>query len=302
MSSNTGAAYIIIFFSISLLFTSVVVSWMLFNAYGIESVSPINLQNFESDSVIDFKTSDGSGDNNLMLLSGNWPYTEGIGRTSDSYDSYLLFNNAGAANAGAHTNTYRINNSNQLDYSIVLSYSSVRVQEVIVSGDGFHVVDGLPSDLFADWFNNEVFFYPYPNANQLTDVEIKTVFNPALGSGAIDTGDSINVLDFYLNGQILFTFDGSVGSQMEPIVKAYYGGVGSKNNIGLTIESFNTVARPSAQNVLDIAQMGISYISTILSMVLWNIPAQYFPWELNLLLIKSQAFCVGVGVWFWIRG
>lgn len=296
MSSNTGAAQIIIFFAISLFFSSLAISWFLFQAYGV-NLSPIPMELFYSDNAIDFKSGDGSGNGNLYLVGGNWNYNTGVGRVADAENAYLLFNNAGASNAGAHTNTYRINNTNQRDYSIVLSYSGVRVQKVVVAQDGFHVLDDIP---IASWFgSHEVYFFPYANANKLTNVEIKTVFD--VTEDTIADSDS-QALYFYLNGNLLFTTGNVYGMQIEPITKAYYGGIGSENNIGLTVESFNTVAKAEASQITDIAAMGLSYLGTIAQIIIWNVPAQFFPWELNFLLIKSQAFAIGVGIWFWIRG
>jgi hypothetical protein len=287
MAANTPSQ-IVIFFACSLLFTSVVLSWVVLQAYGI-SVAGIPFETLAGNSNIDL-----SGSSGYEEIGGAWVYDANSGKVSSASDSYLVFSGLKASNEAKYTNTYNVLNPNQEDYSIVLSYSLLRTQEVIVSSDGFHVVEhtiGL-SDLTGD---RELYFYPYEGANSLTDTKITTALNIA---ALVETNTQDNILDFYMNNNLIFSVPqsdelfGEWGSQMEIVTDVYYGGIGSKDNIGVSLKSFSSDSTGSSATLDSLT----AYFWTLLKMLVWNIDTQYCPWEINLLLIKSQEFALGVGI------
>ena len=285
--ANVSPAQIVIFFTISLLFTSLVTSWILLQAYGV-TIAGLPIELLSGNTQTDFTS--GANTQGSKEISGNWVYSSGIGRTADSADSYFVFNKLKANNEGKYINSYVVNNSNKKDYSIIVSYSWQRTQEVIVSQDGFHLIEhttGL-SNLVGD---REIYFYPYPNANQETNPNIKTVYN--LG-GVLNPNNQETTFDYYLDNNLLFSApsDSLWGAQMEGLVDVYYGGIGSKNNAGLTIEKFSSDSSSTSTSVTDL----IAYMTTLLKLLTWGIDAKYLPYEMNILLIKSQEFALGVGI------
>jgi len=287
MAANTPSQ-IVIFFACSLLFTSVVVSWILLQAYGI-GIAGVPFETLAGDSSIDLSAS-----SDLTEINGAWSYDVDNGRVSSASDSYLVFDGLKASNEAKYTNTYNILNPNQGDYSIVLSYSSLRTQEVIVESDGFHVIEhtiGL-SDLTGD---RELYFYPYEGANRLTNTKITTALNIA---ALVETNTQDNILDFYMNNKLIFSVPqseelfGEWGAQIGILSNVYYGGIGSKDNIGVSLKSFSSDSTGTSATLDSLT----AYFWVLIKMLVWNIDSQYFPMELNLLLIKSQEFALGIGI------
>jgi hypothetical protein len=285
MSQITPAG-IIIFFTISLLFTSVVTSWVLLQAFGVSIAGlPFELPN--GDATIDLSNTD-----DIEESGGAWTYTDGK-KVSTATDSYIVSRKVNHLQ-GVYTNTYQIDNPNQLDYSVVLTRSPFRTQEIIVQSDGFRVVEstiGL-SDIFGE---NTIYFYPYEGANQVTSANIKTKFD----TNAMLTPDvqDNSVVDFYFNGNPLFSvYQTSVNGfniQSQTITDVFYGGVGSKNNIGLGVSEFTTNSAGSTTSTFS----DLWNFATVLFKLLgWGIDSQYLPVELNLLLIKTQEFAIGIGI------
>ena len=283
--AQTGAIQVVIFFTISLLFTSLVVSWVLLQAYGVSIAGlPFELPN-EAQTIT-------LSDNSQFTGSG-WSYS-GNEQLSTNTDSYLLAKNTNYLNVlGSYVNSYTIDNPNQQDYSIVLTYSPIRTQEVIVNNDGFSVVEhtiGI-SDLLG---NREIYFYPYQGANQITNSKIETNFN--VGNLISNNGEP--VLDFKFNGQDLFNVNqgdnGGFNTQTQTLTDVYYGGVGSKNNVGLGVSSFSATGDTS--NVSNGVSDLWNFATVLFKLLGWGIDPQYLPMELNLILIKSQEFAIGIGI------
>jgi hypothetical protein len=283
--ANPAAPNIIIFFTISLLFTSLVTSWILLQAYGvtIAGLPFVIPSNTESITLSDTSQFIGSG----------WSYV-GNQQVSTNTNSYLLAKKTNYLNTlGSYDNSYTINNPNKLDYSIVLSYSPVRTQEVYVTNDGFTVLEHTigVSDLLGD---RTIYFYPYQGANQITNAQISTSFN----TGNLISNNGEPVLDFKFSGQDLFQVtqgdNGGFNTQTQTITDVYYGGVGSKNNIGLGVSSFSATGDTSnvSNGVSDLWNFAI----VLFKLLGWGIEPQYLPVELNLILIKSQEFAIGIGI------
>jgi hypothetical protein len=282
----------IAFFSISLVFSSVVISWMLINAYGV-SVVGMEFPNFGTNVNYDLKTTSSIP----ISQTGGWSQETGVGYVSSSNNEYLFFNNILPTGTGEITNTYIINNTAQSDYSIVLSYSDTwGAEEVLVSGDGFYLKSSNLLDAITD---NYIEQYSYSDANKVINAKIKTVYNP----NNFRSGE--DYLKFYLNDNLIFVTDGSKaqgGKEGLLSGNVYWAGVGSKDSNGLTVSSFSASSDKSTQGITSLLSSIQLWVTAILTLVVWNVDPQYLPWELNLLLVKSQAFCIGLGVFFWARG
>lgn len=276
---------LLVFFVTSVLFSAIVISWFLLNIYGVQ-VSGIALPLMQGGSYENFIDTSGSTD---VIQIGCWTYLAGTGQTALADNSYLLFNNVASNNDYKYTNEYDIENPLQKDYSVVLEYTSNRVLEVVVKNDGFHIPrnDGLENILGVDRY-----FYPYPNANQLTTVNIKTNYNP--------TNYNIPILIFTFNNQELFTIQSMAGAQTG-ILQIYYGGVGAKYS-GLTVKSFKSTNDRTSSDWSTFFTMASAYLSAIIKILVWNVDSQYLPVELNILFIKSQLFAIGTCLLIIIRG
>lgn len=292
---NDSAPKIIIFFTISLLFTSIVVSWMLLQAYGI-AVSGISLEMFggaQLSSIADIKGGvNVSGSTDM----GDWEYQSGVGYVSTSTNNYFLFNKVATNQEGNFINQYSIKNENLQDYSIVIARSVFGTQEVSVEYDGYHV---RQAGFLGDIISSEIYFQPFTGANQNPYADIKTEYCAACLLNPNDEGDA---LKYYVDGALMFTVPTSkliaFGGQPDQMTPVYYGGVGSKDNVGLVIEKLsNSLTTGDAAGVSDL----IAYMFTLMKLLTWGIDAQYLPYEINLLLIKSQEFAILVGIigMFW---
>ena len=77
-SAVISGAQLIVFFTISLLFTSVVVSWMILNAYGV-AITGLPFTPMSSN-TLDFTQSVDTGINAAKTEGGAWDYNSGIGK------------------------------------------------------------------------------------------------------------------------------------------------------------------------------------------------------------------------------
>lgn len=285
----------ITFFSISVVFSSIVISWMLLNAYGV-SVSGVTFPEFSGIVNYDLAHSDVS-DN--IEMTDNWNYTSGKGKTAETENSYIYFTGAKPNQNGAFVNTYSLINENKKDYSIVLSADSFNTIEVIVEQDGFHIPrnGGILNYIWGD----DLYFYPYDGANQAVNVNIKTVYNP---NAIFENTEIGNYLDFYFNDVLLFSLDSTYNHESTGLsqLDKKYSGVGSKNNIGLVVNTFSATNDRADNNVLSLLESLQLWAKLLFQLLVWNVNPTYLPWELNILMIKSQVFCIGVGIMFWARG
>lgn len=276
---------LLVFFVVSVLFSAIVVSWFLLNIYGVQ-VSGVALPLMRGGSYENFVDNSASSD---VIQIGCWSYLTGTGYTALSDNSYLIFDNIASNNDQSYINEYTIQNPLQKDYSIVLDYTSSGATEVIVSSDGFHIPR---YDWTSRFLGEDLYFYPYPNANQLTDVTIKTEFNP--------TNYLKPFLIFTMNNQEIFRVP-SMGGPAQLAFKIYYGGIGAKNT-GLIVKDFKSTNDRTSSDWSTFFTMGSVYLSAIIKILLWNVDSQYLPIELNLIFIKSQLFAIGTCLLIIIRG
>ena len=287
--NSTGAQNVIIFFTISLIFTSVVVAWMLVNIYGV-SVSGITIPDITGGKNLDF-TSSTTDTSSVNEHGGAWTTISGEGKVSTTANSYIVMNGIYSSNDHTYTNDYYLYNPNKLPYSIVLEYqdNNNRVLEIIVDENGYYIpryggsiIDGI--------FGNNMFSYSSSGASSIVNAHIKTVYNP-------EASINDDMLKFYMNDELIFTADSFAGQHTGFNIN--YGGVGNKNNIGLTISNFvATNDRAQTADWTTFLTTALAFCVTLVKTLTWGIDPIYLPTEINILFIKSQEIAIGIGLLF----
>lgn len=282
---DNGVVFTLMFFVISLVFSATVITWLLFQVYGV-SISGVSLAVLTGEQNQNFKTNAYTSD--VIQIDGSWFYREGIGLEAQNSDSYLILDSLVPHDDGSYTNIYKINNTNNVEYSIVLHYSQNYVEEILVHEDGFYytVKDNTV-------FSSEPYyvFFPYAGAKDVQFVTIVTT-NDEFGSLSMTFND-VNVLNMNANEKkspLLLLFD-----------KEYFGGIGAKTS-GLVIESFNAQNTQSTEGWASFINQGLAFISALFQIVVWNIDSQYLPTEINLIFIKTQLFAIVACAIVIIRG
>lgn len=294
----TGSTLVVIVF-ISLLFSTVLISWFMLQIYGV-TIAGIGLPagNYYYSSNQDFKTNT----INLSTISqkgaDEFIYQSGIGRVlltktngyyfSDTWN-YLLINNIKSDTAGKIINTYHINNSVKKDYSVILRYSGGDDQiEFKIKNDGLYLPNYVGVIFAGDIYDTKLL--DYPQMNQIEDVTIITNYD-----------EEKETCEFTFNGNS-YSFD-NLGHRREwtgILETNYYGGVSSSTE-QFTIESFtsNNVISDNADE--DIISSFIAFNVIALRLVFYNISPDLLPWELNILLIKSQGIALLIGLYVLVR-
>lgn len=278
----------------SLTFSSIVISFLLLQVFGYavvgnekmittlpdeQSLNP--LQDYKSNDIVD---SNYYNDNRYPL--SKWVWIPDVGRVltgSGGTEYKLLLNFVGEEN-GVRTVNYVINNSVKQDYSVVVrewTGSSFYNMNIHVHSDGFHLPDGILGI-------TDTIYVPFPNANQIEHVKIKTEFNQKKGE-----------VKFYFNDKLMFTKDG----YPVPIVGIDYGhyaGVASQTD-GFTVESINVGVFATLDQASVLEQLG-AFINVLLQVVVWNVNSKFLPLELNLLFIKTQLAGIIICIVMILRG
>jgi hypothetical protein len=294
---SVAALLLTLFFS--LVISSLTISFLLLEVYGV-SVAGVDLPS-SSDTLLmysneqSYKNGTFDLELNRETWYGDWDYIAGTGVVFQSLGlsdySYLVIKNIQVDANGFYQNSYFINNSVHSNYCIGLRITSGSdTNEICITDDGFHV----PNYIYltnTKWGNK--YFYPYPNANQIENVSIKTIYNE----------DDLTA-DFYFNGVKYFT----VNQLAEPIhifdvFGVYYGGI-SANIQGFTLEEFqteNNIINTNAKTQDTLALIS-GFIITVLKIVAWNVDSIYLPLELNLIFIKTQLAGIIICIIMIIRG
>lgn len=285
LNEEASATTLVVVVFTSLIFSTIMISWFMLQIYGV-TVAGIGLpsgrvgfnstQDFASNQI-DTGTIDTSN-------GGIWTYQPGVGRVlqQKGYNgwSYLLINNIQPDSNGLIKTRYVINNSVKQDYTIVLRYTGSSDQnEITITNDGIHA----PSYLY-----NVVVASPkvisYPNMNQIENVDISITYDEKLGSANID-----------FNGQQfdLYNFNNYIGDVH--VFGNYYAGAAS-DTLGFTVKEFYTENILMSTPETDImAQFG-AFVAIALKLVFYNVDPAYLPWELNILLVKTQCIALLVGI------
>jgi hypothetical protein len=272
----------------SLTFASVVISFLLLQAYGYQvtgnyaaislpdsgSISPI--QNYKTNQIND-------NVNYVSKFGSTWNFVTGVGRTLSADGlSYMALKGVQPVN-DVYTVKYTINNSVRSDYGIILRYTDGDINQLVVNvkADGYHI----PREL--TWGLTDIYYFERFEANQKEKVEIKTVFNDKTGN-----------LQYYEDGTQIFstTLPGEL-----PYISLthYYAGV-SSSTAGFAVESIDggTII-PDATNIVQ--QLG-AFLDVLAKVVLWNVDSQFLPLELNLIFIKTQLAGIIICAIMIIRG
>ena len=290
----------IIGLTLSLFVSAFLISFFLYSAYGINFDTGLSLpaelpsyssqQNFQS----------GSYDVRTFSLTGhpNWSYVNGSGLmliNTGGDGNYFLINNIILPENKIIVNKYEINNSVQQDYSVIIRYTGSQDNLILlVSSEGFRFprYSIIPGIIEGEWE-----FIPYKDANKIPYVSLITEFHEG---------------DLYHTGYIKFSFNGKTFTTSRPmpedlnlygIFSRYYGGIGS-NTIGFIFKYFETssIISGSGNSSLSSLDMVSSLIKTTFVIIAWNVPIEYLPLELNLLLIKTQAAGLLIAIAVFIRG
>jgi hypothetical protein len=296
-----NGAVIILIFVLSLFFSSMAISYFNTELNGDISVKTITLPNsldsyYGSQNYINGSYNTSISD--IVGLYNNWVFQEYVGMVHTSIGllntNYFLIDNIQKSSSNTVINTYKINNSIKQDYTIVLRYTgSSDENEIIVKSDGLHI----PNYFQAFGINlGDSYFISLPNANQITDITIKT--NYFDGDDNNDPSGTI-------------TFDGTeytlqnlhVANIVGSNFKTYYGGI-SSDSIGTTFVSFsseNVIKTTTGGSVVDTLKMIASFITFTFSMLTYSLPETILPLSIQVLVILPQEFMMMVGLAMFIR-
>jgi hypothetical protein len=290
----SGAVAILMLIIAYLFVTAIVISFCLTQGFGINNDVPIlpsqgdikaysNNQNFSS------------GDFNWELagvdLNSKWVNQTDVGMVLTQLGShtfsYFGIDYLQKDTKNEYDNTYLVNNSatnifgGHNDYCVILRYTGGTDQnEVCVRDDGFYI----PTySLNADYYTGYNFYQTYPEAHNIENVKIRTVYN-----------DKDLRLDFYLNDNLLF-----VTTRLNPesgntfTQSRYYAGVGS-NILGFALTSFDTQNTIISGKNNDVTLWSLTDILfTIVKILLWQLPNGFLPIELVAILIGLPE---GIGI------
>jgi len=300
-----GLAHYISALSISLFMSAFLITYFLFSMYGVSWSSGINLP--DTIKIYSNEQNLKTGTFNISAFytdgGGIWTQITGIGLVlntiSNPYGAGILIKNIQIGDDYKISNHYQINNSVKGDYFVYVrrtgGHDTIAIK---VSSDGFHIPTysmlGLPS-------YDEVFI-SYPSVNQIENAVITTDFYERI--------DGNPILTFTFNGNTYLTSDNLIRNMnLFGLFGIYYGGV-SSNTPEFTLEYFdsdNTIIQSgndmfSSNPVLAPFQTAYAFIKTMIVLTFWNVPEQYLPSALNVILIKTQAFALLVCLVVLARG
>lgn len=313
---STGAGIVIVF-TISLFISSTLISYFAINAYGYDlSGNPsFNLPEIyappEFSQSQDFTTN--SVNESAITQLGTWDYISDLGyklisnplvgsliSTPLRNKGAILENYIQKDQNGIITNTYQINNSIKTEYSIILRLdrlgdSGIYPNILVIKEDGFHVPSASFYLLNPDTWGADKAFYAYPNANKIENVVITTVYN-----------DNDYTLNLNFNGQpIVMNNLNEDNKGSGYIYEGIYGGVITRGE-GFILKSFNT-QNPIGNSIyktssIDALSASWAFISTMFKTLTWGLPEYIMPAFLQYLMIETQEFALGVGIFAMIRG
>lgn len=287
----------------SLFISSFLISYFALSMYGVELtgdsviILPNSLSSYSPNQIQDFTKSDNIS---AVDVVGGWSYNPGIGwiLTSPltlSYNRIFEIDIKPTSNK-LITNTYKVNNSVKGNWDIILRNSNgigTTSNILRIRQDGFHVPNTFDMFDISTW-GTDAAFVPYPNANQVEDVEITTIYN-----------DELYTLSFIFNGQT-FNMQGlKPNTGVHTVMNTVYGGVIS-NVEGFTLEGFssdNIVGTSNYIPVLGSDNFDIgSLITTMLKLLTYGLPTTIMPIEIQILLIRTQEAILVIGIAAFLRG
>jgi len=276
---GVGAVHILLLLIGYIVLLSITVSFLLSQAYGssvpgIELPTQKDVKTYSSEqSFIDCTANKSTF---VRQTAGTWEYICGLGMrfvAGHGAFSYLLVDNVQKDSTSLYQNEYWINNTatNILgthgDYVIILRYTGGGDQnEIQVKSDGFHIPQYF---LTTTIWTGDSYFYPYPNANQITAVHIKTIYN-----------DNTPLVDFYFNDNKIFTTTQlNSDKNIVNLFGRFYGGVASFTP-GFILEDFQTqgaIISGLSSNIGDSLNSLTGILTMILKISVWSFPADILP-------------------------
>jgi hypothetical protein len=244
--------------------------------YGMESNEMYSSQNFTSNNTYSASNVFGVTD-----YSGAWTQSDiGFTLTDGAFFlveyPQLLFKNVQKINDKYDT-IYQINNSVHGEYIIYVRRTNNFVSfgdniEVKIDSDGMHV---RQFDILAP-LGYDVEFFADSSIINTDEVEIRTVY------------DNIqNTLDVYYQGNLIMQATNLKSLSWISAGTFYYAGVASRT-VGFTL-----IALPStsiSEHPINSNNTGmdniLSFLTTFLGLLLWNVDEQYMPWVFNIVFIK----------------
>lgn len=295
-NSDGSAVTILAALTFYLFIVILVLSFLLVNIYG-ESIPSITLPSSKNIQEFSNEQNYQGGEYDLSLNAnpwwGAWEYINGTGLQLTSINlirpySYVTLRYIQEIE-GVYTNTYYINNSVHGDYCVGMRITfGSDTNEVCVNSEGIYIPDYFDFTNTV-WGNHAV--YTYPNANQIDNVIIKTVYNEELLEAEV-----------YFNGDKIIITNELEG--VSPLsLYAYYGGV-SSNTIGFVLEKFETenpIAKTTGEsNILTLLS---DLLKTFINISLWKIPPWILPTELVAIFITlPEAGIIACIAFIIIRG
>jgi hypothetical protein len=242
--------------------------------YGLESNEIYFTQNFTSNSSYSQQNVFGATD-----YSGKWTQSE-IGYTLTENTLFLkypslLFKNILKLN-GKWDNTYYINNSVHNDYIMYLRRTNNFLSlgdniEVKVDSSGIHVKE---FDILSP-YGYDAGVYLDSSIINTDSVEIRTVYD-----------DILNTADVYFQGVLIIQTTNLKKLTWMSTGTFYYAGVASRT-VGFTLSAINTkMSKLSISSVNTGMDNIISFLTTFIYLLGWNVDEVYLPWVFNIILIK----------------
>lgn len=279
----------------SLTFSSIVIAFLLTQTYGytvIGNEAPFDLPGVNSQPIMqDYTTNEIADNYNYETGFGNFEYQPGVGRVlidASLGENWLLLNKVSAIN-NIYTVNYRLNNSVHGDFGIAVKYTGSNPYDIVVhaAADGFHIHNEMLPFI-------EYNYYPFANPLQYDKPTIKTVFN--------EYEDKDGVLDFYFNGEKIFTKSDITRNNIFGIhtdAGWYHAGVES-STAGFAIEQINPggFGDSSTDTVASIA----TFFEVLWKIVLWNVNEAFLPLPINIIFIKTQVAALVVCIIVFFRG
>lgn len=294
--NNSGSAStIMITVLTSLIISSSMIAWFLLQIYGVTiSGIPLPLSGSVYTNNQDY-TSTTTFNASILEYSNPdaWEYQDSVGivlQGDKIFKEFIYLKYLIPDSNNDYKNKYVINNSVHSSYIIILKG---------YPGDAFP--SGLSGDLYLD-IKDDVVRVRTGGFFGGTDLDIQAI-SGVTSDDTVTIETTYNVADksmkYTINDITKTVTNIDFGFDWDPLNRAIYGGIGADTD-GFTLQSFNAVSGfVVSENVVDTA---VSFGYTVLKIVFWTLPQEYFPFELNVILIKTQLVGLAVAVFFFFRG
>jgi hypothetical protein len=315
-NDDASVAYLAAALFFSLMFSSIVLAYfsgaMGLNI-GIVQVKPLtSIESYSSEQ--NFKG--GTYDLGTLSRTGHteWVYNENVGlilQTLSGDLSSLYILNINPDSSGTVKNHYTINNSVKAPYAIILEGGSGYANNMVLVGDTglYTTYNDVTGGIFG-----YLDYFPYANADKIEKVQITTEYKRGLKSCPLFSACQITKqpsLKITFNGVEYNTNKLNVGE--DESVTAMYGGIAGISTqiltshlitpVGLTLEYFRS-DNPlvGAGETTDPLTQIASFITSMLAVIIWQIPTSIMPLELQMILIGSQETALLICLVVIIRG